>query len=158
VAWGERAGWKHVEDIFDGGESGAKLDRAGVQRVIGLLRDERIDLVSFFKVDRVLNVQITALQEAREEHRKKALGLESLHTRATAKLASSPGEPGDLLAALGAQDRGRINDLLHRMAIHAEIDFGERDVAARRDGVKFVVRMPVPTDAEQYEGYLVQTS
>jgi hypothetical protein len=82
VAWGERAGWKHVEDIFDGGESGAKLDRAGVQRVIGLLRDERIDLVSFFKVDR----------------------------------------------------------------------------AARRVGVKFVVHMPVPTDAEQYEGYLVQTS
>jgi DNA invertase Pin-like site-specific DNA recombinase len=57
VAWGERAGWTHVEDIFDGGQSGAKLDRAGVQRTMELLRDRSVDLVSFYKVDRAARAQ-----------------------------------------------------------------------------------------------------
>jgi DNA invertase Pin-like site-specific DNA recombinase len=48
VAWGERAGWTHVEDIFEGGESGAKLDRGGIKRTLELLRDRSVDLVSFF--------------------------------------------------------------------------------------------------------------
>jgi DNA invertase Pin-like site-specific DNA recombinase len=56
-AWGDRAGWSHVEDIYDGGESGAKLDRAGILRTIELLRDGDVDLVAFFKVDRAARAQ-----------------------------------------------------------------------------------------------------
>jgi hypothetical protein len=84
--------------------------------------------------------------------------LESVHLRATATLTATPSHQGDLLAALDAEDRGQVNELLHQMGIQAEIDFGEPSRRARRDGVRFVVRVPVPPEAEQYEGYLVQTS
>lgn len=56
-AWGDREGWTHVEDVFDEGVSGAKLDRAGLTRTLELLRDKEIDLVSFYKVDRAARAQ-----------------------------------------------------------------------------------------------------
>ena len=56
-AWGQREGWDHVEDIFDGGQSGAKLDRAGVQRTMELLKDKQVDVVCFFAVDRAARAQ-----------------------------------------------------------------------------------------------------
>lgn len=54
---GKARGWHHVEDVFDRGQSGAKLERDGVRRTMELLAAGDVNVVSIFKVDRAARAQ-----------------------------------------------------------------------------------------------------
>jgi len=64
-------GWKLVRDHYDdGGFSGGSLDRPALQKLLGDIRDHRIDIVVVYKVDRLTRslTDFAKLVELFDEH------------------------------------------------------------------------------------------